>query len=205
MSREAQKITSDFVDSNRRSEPRSALLYRPVIIETDGYTGFCLVKNISSGGFQGIVFADLGEGQPITIQFPTGAEAHGTVAWSKNEAIGVQFDEQIDVAQVLHDLGQPTFGDKVNRAPRVSIEKPAILVARDKRESVHLHDLSQRGAKVTAPSLTLGDDVVLHLDGLRPCIATVRWVQAGMAGLAFHLPLPFDDLARWVITQRAEA
>lgn len=187
--------------ADRRAEPRTASVYRPVIIETDGYTGFCLIRNLSDRGLQGVIYADLSEGEPINVQFATGLEVSGQIAWTRDRHIGVSFDIAINTTEVLEDLGRSRLGDKINRALRVSVDTAGVVTTGDERQTpVLVHDISQRGVKITAPFVRVGDQVTIYLDTLGNRKADVRWFQGGFAGLNFVTPIAFEELASWVIS-----
>ena len=205
MTEESEKIMAEFLGTDRRGEARTASVYRPVLIEADGFTCYCLVTNLSNGGLQGLAYAEFSAGEAINVQFPTGVEVGGRIVWSANELIGVQFDRPIDMEQMLRDLGSPSLGEKVNRAPRISVECDAILEAHGSRSPVRVRDISQRGAKVMAPRLAVGDEVILHLEGLASRKGQVRWSQDDLAGINFYSPIGFEELARWVIGKRRQA
>lgn len=145
MATDSATITAEFLGSERRSEQRGASVYRPAIIETDSFAGFCLVRNLSNGGLQGLIYAHLAEGEAINVQFPTGLDVAGHVVWAKDQMIGVQFDAPVDMEQLLKDLATAKTGNKVNRAPRVNIEWVGTVTAEGVRQSVVVHDISQKG------------------------------------------------------------
>ncbi len=232
----------------RRAEDRVTTVYRPVIIEVSDFTGFCLVRNISPTGLQGVVYADFGAHQPIRIEFGPDCRIEGTIVWSREKRIGVQFDTEIDVVEVLHNLGKRMRNDLALRAPRLPITCQVRLECDGKSFTTTMHDISQRGLKVSStrpipnpigrhqpsptprrgvsagargrpgivppsppqgdedhrsdtpsPDLKPGDEVFVHLVGLQPRLAIVRWVHDGQCGLNFTRPFDLDLLADWVV------
>jgi hypothetical protein len=126
----------------------------------------------------------------------------GSLIWCKNEHIGVQFDEPLDVAQVLSDLARPLVEGKLNRAPRLQMECTAELIIGERALRIKLQDISQRGIKVAASFIKPNDEVLVRVEGLERK-AIVRWTQGGTAGLNFIRPLGFEELAVWVIRQQS--
>lgn len=188
---------------DRRAEDRTTAVYRPVLIETDEFAGFCLVKNLSAGGMMGVAYAEFAADQPVTIQFHPDHVITGAIVWSLEGRIGVSFNEKIDVDAVLHNLASKHVGRLVNRAPRLNIECSGQLVVDGRTLPITVVDISQRGMKAAAAFVKPGEEVVVHFDGMEPHKAEVRWTQGGMAGLHFVRPIGFEDLARWVIERQA--
>lgn len=184
---------------DRRQGDRVTTIYRPVVIRVGDFAGFCLVRNISSGGLLGMVYADFSANQPIRVEFSEGQAVDGTIAWAQDGRIGVAFDRRVDVLRILQELGRKMIDDRINRAPRLAIERPVeIEIGKDTTRTA-MHNISQRGLKVTNVGLAPSDEVYVALDGLETRKAVVRWTDDGMAGLNFVRPLEFDRLAAWVI------
>ena len=188
--------------AERRCEGRTATMFRPVLFETDQFAGFCLVRNLSPNGMRGRVYTSFAEGLAITVQFSPDRIVEGTVIWCEDEHVGVQFDEPIDVEQVLADLARKLIEGKINRAPRLQITCKADVVIGDRTLAIGLQDISQRGIKAVASFVKPGDEVWVRLEGLERK-ALVRWTQSGIAGFNFVRPLSFEELAYWVIGQQS--
>ena len=186
----------------RRSEGRTATVFRPVLFETDQFAGFCLVRNLSPNGMRGRVYTSFVEGLTITVQFSPEQIVEGTVIWCENEHVGVRFDEPIDVAQVLADLSRTLVQGKINRAPRLQIACRGQAVIGDRPVGIEVQDISQRGIKAVASFVKPGDEVWVRLEGLERK-ALVRWTQGGIAGFNFIRPLSFEELAYWVLAQQS--
>jgi hypothetical protein len=93
---------ADAIGQERRSEARGATVFRPVLIETEDFAGFCLVRNLSSRGLRGKVYTTFAPRQPITVQFTCDELVRGTLIWCKDNHI----DQPVDVPQVLANLAQ---------------------------------------------------------------------------------------------------
>ena len=189
---------------DRRSDDRSKIsVYRSAMLRWDGYEALCLIRNISPGGLMGKLHTSLSPGEPVTVEIRSGNEIAGHVAWSADGMVGVQFDEKIDVLEVLH---APVHGDPglTQRMPRLRIACPVSLVAEGLRVSVTLVDVSQGGVKVEADFLREGDEVTVSVHGLEARRGVVRWAHDGRAGIAFLAAIPFDTLARWALDRQAE-
>jgi len=92
-------------DEDRRKDNRTTAVYRPVLLETEDFTGFCLLKNISSNGMMGVAYAQFAPGELVNVQFVPGHVVPGKIIWSEAGKIGVSFDEPIDLADSLKNMG----------------------------------------------------------------------------------------------------
>lgn len=188
---------------NQRTESRASTVFRPVLIETDGFFSFCLVRNISSKGLMGDVYASFAEGLRISIQFGSKKKIAGRLIWNRMGRIGVEFDEEIDLAKVLSDLGQKVVDGEMNRAPRLPMFCNGELEVDGRTLRVEVLDISQSGLKVRADFIRPSDEVLALLNGMGRRKAIVRWTHAGAAGVNFIQPLSFKELAQWVISQQS--
>lgn len=192
----------DSVDA-RRAEDRTMTVFRPVLIESGEFAGFCLVRNLSPNGMMGKVYTQFAEELAVMVQFNPYLTVSGKVIWSSDGEVGIRFDEIVDVSAVLAELARKTVQGKVNRAPRLQVQCPGELVIEDRTLSIDVQDISQRGVKARAPFVQPGDEVLVRLEGLEARKAVIRWTQFGTAGMNFIRPLGFKELAEWVI-QRHE-
>lgn len=184
---------------DRRAGERATSVFRPVLIELDGFTGFSLIRNLSPHGMMGQVYAHFAPDQDVIVHFNPDTVATGKIVWSKDQRIGVQFKEEIDVDGVLSEFGRHYNGSRINRAPRLQIDCSGELVVKNQTLATHVQDISQRGVKVTTSLLRPGDEVVVRLPDMKDKKAVVRWVQQESSGLNFLAPLGFEELARWII------
>lgn len=183
----------------KRSEGRTSTVFRPVLIEADGFACFCLVRNISSSGLMGEVYTSFAPETPTTLHFEPITAINGKVKWCKEGRIGIEFDETIDVAEVLSAVATKTFDGKVNRAPRLHIQASGEVIFERRPIPIEVQNISQKGIRVGATFLEPGEEVEVRLSGMPSRKAVVRWTQHGTAGLNFISPIPFAELAEWVI------
>lgn len=144
--------------NERRGDERITSIYRPVLIEVGGVMRFCLLRNISTAGFMGMAYAEIPEGAAIRIEFSEQNWTQGIVKWCENHRIGVEFSHEIDVLSVLQELGKRVVGGKINRAPRLAIEHPLELEIAKRRMASKMFDISQKGVKIPAGTLSVGDE-----------------------------------------------
>ena len=193
------------IPDERRGEDRTkTTVYRPILFATRDIAGFCLLRNLSAGGMMGAVYTNLDADQQIMIEFHPEYVISGTIAWSRDEKVGVRFDQEIDVAHTLAVLGKTHSEGWIKRAPRLPLEIEAKAVIEDKSIPIHLQDISQRGIKADIAGVRQGDEVSIRLDGLEPHKAIVRWVRGGSAGLNFLRPFGLEELARWAVERQKD-
>lgn len=188
--------------SERRAEVRGATVFRPILIETEDFAGFCLVRNLSQHGMRARVYTSLAPDQPLTVQFTSAKLVRGQVIWCDGEHVGVNFDVALDVAEVLAELASNTVDGKLNRPLRLPISAPAELMIDGRNIPARVQNISQRGCKLMTSSVRPGEELTLRLEGLDERKCVVRWTQADVAGLNFIRPLTFEELARWVVQRQ---
>ncbi len=199
----------EFLDESgpqdRRKESRTAAVYRSVLIETEDFTGFCLLRNLSCSGMMGVAYTQFAEGEAVNVQFVPGHVVSGTIIWSRGGRIGVEFDQEIDLVASLSNMGSQYIDTRVNRAPRLTIRCEGHAQIDGHVIDIQVQDISQRGIKAIIPSIAPGEEVTLHLPGMEARKAVVRWSQSDLAGLNFVRPIAFEALARWAIERQSEA
>lgn len=189
--------------ADRRGAPRQAMVYRPILIEVDQLQGFFLVRNISETGMMGQFYTRCGVDTPVRVHVGEALVVTGAVIWSDGLGMGIKFDTEVNVSEILARMSRPSHEGKVQRALRVNIAALGHIVSNGRTVPVETIDISQKGVKLRSPYLQKGDEVVVSLDGLEPRMGLVRWARGGTAGLNFIRPLSFDSLSMWVIEQQS--
>lgn len=194
-------LSGETDSSNRRTDQRHMSVFRVGKLITMAGQELCLIRNISSGGLMAHIYSAHVSEENVEIELKAGQTVKGKIVWARDKKIGVQFDEKIDVAEVL--APQANDSDMVPRAPRLDIRRRGRLRIGAHYQLVELHDISQGGAKVgPAGDAKAEDEVILLLEGLPPLPGIVRWRQDEMIGITFKTSIPFEQLASWVPGQR---
>lgn len=180
-----------------RFDTQGAAVFFPVLIETEEFTGYCLVSDLSAEGMKAKVYAKFSRQQPISIHFTSHERIQGTLVWFDHHHVGIQFDQRIDVAIVLSSLREMNRGSGRNRAARLPVNCLAEITVGERFQFVEVRDVSQRGAKVLTNLAKPGQTIAVQLDELDERSATVRWSRSGWAGLTFSKPLSFQELAEF--------
>lgn len=186
--------------ANRRNGQRHLTLFRVGALSVEGRRELCLIKNISAGGMSIRPYCALPAGTPVVIELKSGVSVPGTVAWCEDMSAGVEFDEPVDVLDILMASDE---GPKP-RMPRVEIDCPATV-----RDGALVHrlracDISQGGVKLVGELPDgAGNDLRVTLPGLAPQAASLRWSGDGHSGVTFNRLLALPELVDWLRTIRA--
>jgi hypothetical protein len=183
----------------RRTGERHLSLLRVGALTIDGRRELCLIRNISAGGMLIRPYCDIAEGTRLTIELKHGEPLVATAKWTRDECVGISFDQPIDIVALLswsEDGTKP-------RMPRIEVDCTVWV-----REGADMHraramDISQGGLKVEVlKELPLGAPVVVSMTGLDPCAGVIRWTEDGAYGITFNRVLPLSVLVSWVQDQR---
>jgi hypothetical protein len=189
--------------ANRRTDQRHLSVFRVGKLMTPAGQELCLVRNISSGGLMAHVYSVHQPNERVEIELKAGRSVSGTIVWARDKKIGVQFDEKIEVSDVLSPQPGESEPDFVARAPRLDIHRRGRIRIGAHYQLIELHDISQGGAKVSpSGDAQVADEVILLLEGLPPLPGIVRWRHDDTTGITFKTSIPFEQLAAWVPGKR---
>lgn len=185
--------------ADNRVHQRHLTIMRVAKFIYEAREGLGLVRNISSGGMRIDAYQAIPVGARLTVALSDGRDLAATVAWRQEQTIGVSFDRPASIKELLAIPVKDEHG-RPARPLRIAVGRAALLRAGAAAPiGVQIADLSQRGAKIlTDAPLVANRDIELEPIGLAAMPATIRWVQSGAAGLAFHRPLPVKNLMEWL-------
>jgi hypothetical protein len=146
-------------------------------------------------------------GEAATLKCETGTELFvelssdqripGKVVWKRDNAIGIKFDENVDLRELLANR-RPRHGFRP-RPPRLEISCGATVKIANLYHQTEIRDISLGGVKVTLNDWQcVGKPVIVTVESLKPIKGKVRWYKNGRAGIVFDKPLTFDELADWM-------
>lgn len=195
---EAESHLSD----DRRTSQRYVTVLKVGRAVVDGEDQLCLVRNMSRDGARIDLCRDVRENQKIMIELRSDKVVSGTVRWVGDQAAGIQFDEPVEVSDLLQGRSGRSVLRKLPRAPRFLAEARVFLdqekagnsVVSGKLINISLHGLCLE----TNDFVRIDSHVIVRVEGLPPRRGVVRWLARGMIGLHFDMPMGFSDLARWL-------
>jgi len=158
------------------------------------------IRNLSSGGLMLETSVALAPGDPVRIELRNLQSIAGHIAWAKNARAGIQFDEPVNVADLLHPAPARGRNARVARAPRLSTCCPVQVQHEGKPCRAMLLDLSQKGGQLrTARAMAVGDRITVTIPSMAPQRAVIRWTRDDIVGLVFLDTVPFAELDRWLL------
>jgi len=166
------------------------------VMLTDAGSELCVVRNISCGGLRARVYSDIKVGTRAGIELKSGQTVSGVVIWLDDQHVGLQFDQPVDVEQVLSSATSAAEGHRA-RFPRVEVRRFATVRSGARIVRGETVDISQGGIKlVITETLELGH-VVVSLTGLDPLPGVIRWSNSHHTGIEFNDLIPLDRLVGW--------
>lgn len=182
----------------RRGSERHIRILRVGTLVVDGRRELCLIRNISAGGLMAHVYSTLTPNERVTVELKTNQAIPGHVVWTREGNAGIQFDAEVDVAELLAHPTLTANGWRP-RTPRVETDRMATLRIGAHTQWVRALDISQSGVKIeTDHPPAKGAEVVLTLEGFRPLYGVVRWAGEDSCGIAFNQLIPFGELIHWL-------
>lgn len=168
----------------------------------DGEDQLCRIRNISSGGLMLDTSAALQPGQRIDVELRGLCRLRGAVVWTRTGRAGVQLDSAADVPELLRSIsGKPAEAGAaayVPRPPRLTTDCPVRILSGGRTFRGRMLDLSQRGARLRSSRWDPEDQITLHVPGLEPQKAAVRWTNDEEAGVVFFETLAYQQLDAWL-------
>jgi hypothetical protein len=188
---------------DRRGSERYVTVLKVGRAVIDGHDQLCLVRNMSRDGAKLDLYQGVTENQKITIELRSDKVVTGTVRWVGDHAAGIQFDEPVDVSDMLQGRSNRSVLRKLPRAPRFLADASVHLEHDHGVLAGKLINISLHGVCVeTIDHARIDDHVVVRIGGLPARSAAVRWMGHDMMGLHFDMPMGFSELARWLETHQ---
>jgi hypothetical protein len=182
--------------AERRADERLIPLLKVAKLVSDNGERLMRVRNISAGGVMGEVSDPPAVGEPVAIEISS-QKIPSSVVWIREGLAGIKFDQTVDLGELLAGR-KPRHGFRP-RPPRLNVECKASVRVGKVYYTVDVHDISLGGMKV-APieEYCVGREVTVVVESLKPIKGEVRWFSDRRAGIVFHKPLDFEELAEWV-------
>ena len=188
------------IDEDRRAFARSRSVYRPAIIETAKYSGFCMVKDLSPEGVMVETCADLDEGDLLRLGFTEHEMLAGQVVWSAGGRLGIRFACPIDVSKVLGG----SASEEPTRPPRLPIVCTVEVADSVTSSRNQVLNNSTRGFRIKSSAFKVGEKLFVEITGMPRKKAVVRWTGEGETGFEFLMPLSYGELESWTVRRQTD-
>jgi hypothetical protein len=198
---EATTVFSLTTDVPRPTDSRAdqrllALLPLAKLVGED-WQDLCRIRNISAGGLLAETTQHHEAGLPLRVELESGQQIEGSIVWTRGTILGVKFAQNIDLREILSNR-RPRIGFRP-RPARLDIRCGATVRINGFYHKVEVKDISLAGIKIQLQERgCVGKEVLVTVESLRPIKGTIRWYRDGMAGVLFHRPLTFSELAEWL-------
>lgn len=182
----------------RRKEARFTLILKAGLIEQEGRSFFCLVKNISVSGLELKFYTRPTLNADVLLRVADEPPMMGIVVWIGEDNAGISFHEELDTPSLLR-VRQKLRPNRRRAIPRMSVEASASVRSGGRACRAVVYDISSLGARVrTKCALTAGARAVVEFTGLPSINAYVRWSDGEQSGLIFETPIPMQIIAHWI-------
>lgn len=184
--------------AERRTAKRHMSVFLLAKVTTEQHQALGRVLNLSQTGAKIETSLKLRAGDALTLEIRSDLKASGTVRWSRNQSIGVEFDHPVDIDRFLSRQNDK-LGRVKPRAPRYLCDAEATVNADTETGTFKVRDVSLSGAGLAGDlTLSRNDDILVTIFGLKPRRAKVIWASADGVGITFLKPLDYRDLESWL-------
>lgn len=189
----AQPIIADArVDEHRK------LILRAGVLEQDGRTSFCLVKDISTSGMKVKLYSTRLAPGSVTVRVADEEPIRARIAWIDDAHAGIRFEHGAERDMVLR-LTEKLNPTGRRSLPRLKAAARALIRIGGRSFPAELCDISSFGAKIrTRRRLPANHTAIIDLPDLPSIRAFVRWSENCESGLLFATPIPTQVIGQWV-------
>jgi hypothetical protein len=175
---------------DRRQARRAMTVLRVAKLEFGDTEDLAIVRNVSEGGICLFTDQEFDIGAPVSISLIEDIDIQGRVVWARDRFIGVAFDEDIPVndllarPQMLHDGRRARF-------PRLSVDARVDISMNNQVTVAHVRDVSHKGAKLLFrhPIERATQGLVVVIDETTHLEAMIRWQRGASVGIEFLKPI----------------
>lgn len=181
----------------RRKGHRHITVLQVAKLVTGRCEELCIVRDISDGGLKAEIYCPLAVGESVEVQFKSGEQVRGHVAWIEDRQAGIAFDQPIEAERLLVRREHDAEGHPI-RAPRLKVDMPGMLRVHGEQVCVRVTDISLDGCRVQSDLiLKPGTGCEISLPGLGYRLAAIRWFRDNQAGVRLDERLSYQDFAHW--------
>lgn len=151
----------------------------------------CMLRDISASGVKLGLFHEMPPINHAFLELANGEIYPMLGVWQNERVASFRFAQSVDPSELIAEPG--TYP---RRAIRICARRPGLAYADGQIKTIELRDISQNGASFQSDShLSLGQSLVLSIDGLPELTCWVRWRQGRGFGVVFDHGLRLDQLA----------
>lgn len=191
-------LTTDIPrPTDSRADERLLATLPVAKVVADEWQDLCRIRNITAGGLMAETASCHEAGVPLLVELNSNQRICGNLVWTRDTIIGIRFDQNIDIREILANR-RPRVGFRP-RPARLDIQCSATIKIEGLYHKVEVQDISLGGIKVRLRDReSIGKDVLVTVESLRPVKGTIRWHREGMAGIVFQQALTFEEVAEWL-------
>src|SRR5947209_9435061 len=158
----------------------------------------CEIRKISALGVTVGSDFEPALGEKVAVELATGQRASGKIAWTSQSAIGVRFDDSIDVIALLNRKLVSQAPER-RTMPRLEVRCAAHVKCGEHFSPAMLRNISARGLQLEGDELpAIGTFVSVFVEGLNMPSGEVMWRQERLAGIELFEELSWTSIIPWV-------
>lgn len=175
---------------DRRQARRSMTVLRVAKLESGDMEDLAIVRNVSEGGICLYTDQEFDLGAPVSISLIEDIDIQGRVVWARDRFIGVAFDEEVLVNELLARPQLLRDGRRA-RFPRLPVDARVEISMNNTITSARVRDISHKGAKLLFrdPVEKSTQGLVLVIDDHTRLEAIIRWQRGTSIGVEFLKPV----------------
>ena len=175
---------------DRRQARRSMTVLRVAKLESGDIEDLAIVRNVSEGGICLFTDQEFDIGAPVSISLIEDIDVHGRVVWARDRFIGVAFDAEIPIEELLARPQMLQDGRRA-RFPRLAVDARVEVSMNNRTTFAHVRDISHKGAKLLFrdPIENSTQGMVLVIDDQTRLEAMIRWQRGATVGIEFLKPV----------------
>lgn len=176
--------------ADRRQARRSMTVLRVAKLESGEIEDLAVVRNVSEGGVCLFTDQQFAIGAPVSVSLIEDIDIHGQVVWARDRFIGVAFDEDVPVEDLLSRPQLLKDGRRA-RFPRLAIDAHVDVSMNNEFFIARVRDISHKGAKLlfSQPVDRTTQGLVLVIDDHTRLEAIIRWQRGASVGVEFLKPV----------------
>ena len=178
--------------NERRSAERHVVVLQLALLACETSKQLCLVHNIGPGGMKLRLYGDRPTSDKVSITLRGERTYAGTISWQDNDLLGIALDTPLDSNRLVEALSEN--GARM-RGPRLPVELQVSVRCGADTIPARLLNISPSGAALDLGGAHLEErTLTVHVQGLHPLEAQIRWSNGDQVGLSFNTPLLLKQL-----------